>query len=214
MMQKTRRPEVFHPARLKLARVALSSAALLAGLGLGCASGGEAVKDDGAEAAAAEKPAHAEAHFRGTSQAMSPDGAMMFGPPTPVLVKRTLMPADGVIVEDVHHGKDHHLTTLVQKGETGVFEASDDGAGFTGTVTFAGDPYAPGSWTYDITMADGSGRLTGEGSLSDAGIKTAKTFASPDGVTRARIVDDLAPIDAATYASALGEIEAAPAAAE
>jgi len=212
MLKKTRRPGYAHPTSQKIG-LGFASVALLAGLG--CASGSEAVKDDGtsaAKSATTEKPANAEAHFRGTSQAMSPDGATMFGPPTPVLVKRTLMPAEGVIVEDVHHGKDHHFTTLVRQGETGVFEASDDAAGFTGTVTFAGDPYAPGSWTYDITMGDGSGRLTGEGSLSDAGIKTTKTFASPDGVARARIVDDLAPIDAATYASALGEIEAAAAA--
>jgi len=46
-------------------------------------------------------------------------------------------------------------------------------------------------------------RSRGSGSLDDGGIHTAKQFRDADGVDRAQITEELAPIDQTTFDAAL-----------
>lgn len=196
----------------------LAAGTLIASSLSACASDSSAEKPQAEEASgatAAEQPATAEsvAYYSGPSQASSPDGATMFGPPTTSVVMRTLKPSEGVIVEDVHQGNERHLTTLTRRGDSLVFDATDEAKSFTGTLTFASDPFSPGAWTYAITMADGSGTIEGQGSLDDVGIHTNKTFKSPDGEARVRITEELKSIDEAAYDAAISTATSGEAAA-
>lgn len=154
---------------------------------------------------------HAEEHaatsvryYEGTSTTTSPDGATPYGPPVAVLVRRQVDPAAQRIEEHVINEGRAFPTTLRQtQGEE--FSASDEGETFHGTVTFSGPDWAWTSWTYDLTMSDGSGTLRGSGTLSAEGIDTEKMFHGPDGSAQALIVEHLRPIDEATYERMLSE---------
>ena len=98
------------------------------------------------------------------------------------------------IVEEVWQGNEHFVTELTRIAQGTTFNAADTGGTFTGTMTFSGDDWRWTSWTYDISMSDGSGKLLGSGQLKQSGISTDKRFQSPDGVVRVVIRETPASI--------------------
>lgn len=119
----------------------------------------------------------------------------------PALVKREVFPSDGRIVETVLDQGVMTATTLTQKSGN-VFDATDSNASFTGTVTFSPDPWNATSWTYDLTLSDGSGKIIGTATIADDGIKTEKFFVTASGIKMVRIVDDLKAVTADEFAAA------------
>lgn len=150
--------------------------------------------------------------YVGTSVTTSPDESNTFGPPKTVAVRRTIDPQRRRIDELVVQSKRTIPTTLTWESGTehAIFRATDDSASFTGTLTFDGKAWAWDAWTYDITMADGSGRIRGTGTRSPNGMETDKTFADPSGAPRARIKDHLRRVDAAAFEEARAKLLASP----
>ena len=97
-------------------------------------------------------------------------------------------------------------TTLHREGDTNVFTATDDAHSFSGTVTMAGAGWNITGWSYDLAMADGSGTITGNATLSAAGLGTEKLFVAADGAPKARIVDAATPVTQAEYDAKLAEL--------
>ena len=141
------------------------------------------------------------AFYVGTVTVTDPNTGASFGPPQDTVVKRTDDTFAGTIVEEVLDGTDTIITTMTRRGNTNVFDASDDGATFTGTLTYTGTPGAFSGWTYAIVLTDGSGAIEGSATIDALGIATDKTFRDPDGLARARIQDALSAVDEATYAA-------------
>ncbi len=156
-----------------------------------------------AAAPAAPAAAPSTQHYAGSLQVTSPDGATPYGPSRASLVARVVDPAARTVVERVLDEGKLRTATLRQVGDTPVFEATDDEGSFGGTLTFAGDPWAPAGWTYALSMTDGSGRIEGHATLDGAGIRIEKHFVGPDGARKARITEVLQPITAEAYAAAL-----------
>jgi hypothetical protein len=136
-------------------------------------------------------------YLAGTMTTTSPDGKTPYGPPKPFLVTRTLKPAEGIIEERLVRDRKIIVTTLTrQASDQLVFRCTDAEGTFDGTITFGSNPFAFSSWTYAISTADG-GRIEGRGSWDAVGLRTVKTFLDKSGAPRARIVDELAPVDEA-----------------
>ncbi len=141
-------------------------------------------------------------YYKGTMTATSADGLTPMGPPAEALVKRELFPDDGRIVETTLDEGALRVTTLTQT-EGNTFAATDADGTFAGTVIFSPDPWSPISWTYDLTMADGSGKVIGGATVTKTSIKTSKYFVTPDGLQKMRIIDDLKTVSAKEYEAAL-----------
>lgn len=167
-----------------------SAAALLAGALFACNSA--------RNAAAAEQKASVH-YYYGEVRTSSPDGKIPYGPPKHSLVKRTIDPGARRIIEVVKQGDRVFTTTLTQTDKAEVFTVTDEGGGFTGTITFSGTPWSWSAWTYDIAMADGSGRIVGSGQLQDRVLSTAKKFLAPDGTEKVLITESLGEITEAEY---------------
>jgi hypothetical protein len=149
--------------------------------------------------------------FVGTMTTTSPDGATPYGPPARVAARRAVDPARGAIEEQVvHPGEALPTTTLRRVAGSNRFEATDAAGSFTGTLELRGPEWAWDAWSYDLSMADGSGRLRGEGKLTAAGLETEKIFHAPDGRAVVRIVERLERVDAAAFAQARDELLAMP----
>lgn len=144
--------------------------------------------------------------YGGTMTVSSADGATPYGPPKPALVARTVDTAKGEIVEVVVDDGALRTTTLHREGATNVFSATDTAKSFTGTVTMTGEGWPFTGWSYDLAMADGSGRITGTATLGADGIRTEKFFLAPDGQKQVKIVDALAPITQADYDARLATL--------
>jgi len=144
--------------------------------------------------------------YAGTMATSSPDGATPYGPPKPALVARTVDPSHRRIVEVVVDDGRLRTTTLHRKGDTNVFTASDDSTSFTGTVTMVGDGWSFSGWTYDLSMSDGSGKITGSAEIDGTGIQTEKYFLAPNGEKQVKIVDQLAQISKAEYEERLRKL--------
>jgi hypothetical protein len=138
----------------------------------------------------AEPNAESESYYAGTMTVSSPDGLKAYGPPKTALVRRTLNPAKGTIVEAVMQDKLIVATWTLKPGSKTVFDVTDADHTFSGTVTVVGDPWQYSAWDYAINMADGSGAITGRGNWDAAGIHTRKNFVGKSNVL---IVDELHP---------------------
>ncbi len=144
--------------------------------------------------------------YGGTMTVTSADGATPYGPPKPALVARTVDAAKGEIVEVVVDDGALRTTTLHREGATQAFSATDTAKSFTGTVTMTGDAWSFTGWSYDLTMADGSGKIAGTATIGADGIRTEKFFIAPDGHKQVKIVDALAPITQADYDTRLATL--------
>ena len=80
-----------------------------------------------------------------------------------------------------------------------IFKASDKTDSFSGELSFDGEEWNWDRWTYNIAMSDGSGTITGAGTLDERGITTEKQFSSPDGVVRVVIKESLGRISEAEF---------------
>lgn len=151
-------------------------------------------------AACAGLPEPSTQYFSGTSLTTSPDGQTVYSEETS-RVRRSIDPEAGQITEEVVLSvSGASETVLVQLDGGNVFSASDDSGYFEGTITFTeGDDWAWTAWTYDLTFTDGSGGLTGEGSLTDTALTTDKQILEPGGAVVALVQEDLAVIDEATW---------------
>ncbi|MEW5850903.1 MAG: hypothetical protein AB2A00_19105 [Myxococcota bacterium] len=143
------------------------------------------------------------AYYRGNSTSTSPDGSTPFGQAQETLVMRVVSPKENRILEKVRQGGRDFDTTLLRVEGSNKFTATDQGSTFTGTLTFEGQEWAWNAWTYDITMADGSGKIEGKGTLGKDGIKTEKYFVAPDGNRQVRIIEELKPITKDEYEKAM-----------
>jgi hypothetical protein len=170
-----------------------------------CACGSAPTSPASPEAPAAAPAQHSEiAYYEGTTTATSPDGSTPFGPPIPVIVRRTIDPAAKTIEEYVVNPGEEHPATMTQRAGD-VFSVSDPKGEFTGTLTFAGPAWHYTSWTYDIKIGT-TGSITGHGEVSAAALKTEKQFIDAGGTPRARMTDDLHAIDKATFERRLAEL--------
>jgi hypothetical protein len=84
---------------------------------------------------------------------------------------------------------------MTRRGKTLVFDATDDGKTFTGTLTYASDKLD--SWTYDIQMT-GGGSVKGKGRIDAKGVHTDKQVVMRAGPSM-KVIEELAPVTEATY---------------
>ncbi len=145
-------------------------------------------------------------YYGGAYTTMSPDGKQPYGPPVPVVGKRTLKKNDGLILEVLDMPKRHFDVTLTRT-EGSTFTGTDAGKTWTGTIEYSGEEWGWNSWTYAIKLTDGSGTLKGKGSLEDGKMETDKTFYDPSGAAKARILESLNAVTAAEYEAKLAAVK-------
>ena len=135
-------------------------------------------------------PADVTSWYVGTGDVLGMDGTV-YVKDSPTLVERTVSPARKTITETVYVAMQHAMvtSTLTQTADPQVFEATDALHSFSGTLTYDGDPWNPTGWTYDITLADNAGKITGTAKFGADEISAEKLFTSGDGTPTARIVD-------------------------
>lgn len=144
----------------------------------------------------------APTYYSGAVLTTSPDGETPLGPPVIILAKRLLLPAENKMVEEVWLGDKHIITTLLRQEGGSTFRATDAGGTFEGTLRFTGDEWAWSRWTYDIRLLDGSGKIAGRGSKTQEGrLIIEKMFIDPQGLPRARIMEDHKPISQEAFES-------------
>ncbi len=143
------------------------------------------------------KPVSAEAitkYYAGKVITTSPDGSTPYGPAKFSLVKRSLDQKNKRITEWVSQDGKVFDTKLIQQNNSAVFNAQDSAKTFSGILTFSGDNWKWNSWIYDITMTDGSGKISGKGFLTNEGIKTEKYFTKGN-IAVVKITEDLKEIN-------------------
>ncbi|MDO8804145.1 MAG: hypothetical protein Q7R35_06930 [Elusimicrobiota bacterium] len=125
----------------------------------------------------APKAAGGTAYYYGQVSYLSPDGKLPYNS-TDSAVKREMLDGGARLIETVTQpGSGHSMrpkefvTKLKRRKKTLVYDASDSGGTFTGTLTFKDRRLR--SWTYRIKLKDG-GAIKGSGRLSPEGIKTEK----------------------------------------
>lgn len=152
------------------------------------------------------KVADGVSYYYGSVSMLSPDGRLPYNK-TESAVKREIMEGGARIIETVTQpGPSHsmkpeiYVTELRRRKKTLVYDVSDKGGTFSGTVTFS-DP-ALRSWTYDIKLKDGSA-ITGRGELAKEGILTEKQLT---GVKRPMMVKEkLKPVSEGVYKMRVSE---------
>ena len=144
-------------------------------------------------------PAPVVKFYTGTVTTSHPDTGVPFGPAEDTVTKRTVDAAARTIVEEVVSQGLPIVTTMTERGDTNVFDASDDGGTFSGTLTFDGSDFAFTGWTYFIELTDGSGVITGVATIDDENILTHKTYSDHSGTAQALIADALHVVDEDTY---------------
>ncbi len=138
-------------------------------------------------------------YYYGQVLFFSPDGKLPYGSGDSA-VRREISNGGARIIETVTQpGSGHSMrpkeivTTLKRRKKTLVYDASDSGGTFSGTVAFK-DPGLT-DWTYNIKLKAG-GSITGAGSLSPEGIKTEKQLA---GVRPMSVKEDLKAVSEKEY---------------
>ncbi|MBS1962471.1 MAG: hypothetical protein JST04_09660 [Bdellovibrionales bacterium] len=168
---------------------------------------------------AVPRSAHAvatSAFYAGNVSFSSPDGANALGGTTS-LVKRVTNRAKREIVETVYQPPKHEggsmtaiVTHLKRKGSSNVFEASDEGKTFRGTVTFEGPEWKWTRWTYAIDMlaaGEPNGMtVSGEGEISPYAIKTSKTLSDANGDATLLVREELGRVTPAEFEKLKGEM--------
>lgn len=138
-------------------------------------------------------------YYYGEVKITSPDGKIPYGAVKHSLVKRTIDEKGKTIIEYVNQDGKMFNTKLTQTDKINVFTATDDAKSFSGTITFAGEDWKWNNWTYDIEMADGSGKILGDGKLSASGLETTKKFVLPNGKQQVLITENLKEITKEEY---------------
>jgi hypothetical protein len=180
-------------------------ASLCAALVAGCAAGA----GTGTSRRSTSDAVASTEYYYGTMTTTSPDGKVPYGPPAMTLVRRDVAPGDDRIVETVVQNGVTRVTTL-SRGDGATFSASADDGSFDGTVTFSGEEWSWESWTYGISLSDGSGRIEGSGRFDGKWLETEKYFVATNGERRARMSDRLVRIEREEYERRLAEMKAAP----
>lgn len=150
----------------------------------------------------APAPEATVAWYTGTVATRDPADGTLFFPEQDTAARRRVDPTAGTIVEEVVSDGEIIVTTMTRRGEDLVFDVTDDGGSVSGTLTFAGAGWDFTGWTYDLTLTDGSGTLTGTATIDATAIHTDKVFHDPDGADVAQIEDTLAAVDEATWQAA------------
>ena len=123
------------------------------------------------------------------------------------LVRRTVSPDRAEITEEVLQpsrakgGTPPEFTVRLtrQNGST-VFDATDEGKTFTGTMTFdEGAEWNWDSWSYDFRLSADGGGMRGKGRLNAKGIQTVKTLTDAEGKPSILLREDLETISAERY---------------
>ncbi len=153
------------------------------------------------------KAAGGAAHYYGQVSFFSPDGKIPYNN-TESAVKREILDGGARIIETVTQPGHGHsmrpreiITTLKRRKKTLVYDASDAGGTFTGSVTFK-DPELK-TWTYDIKLKTG-GELKGSGRISPDGIKTEKQLSGVGRPMSAR--EDLRTVSEDIYKMRVSEM--------
>ena len=110
-----------------------------------------------------------------------PNGITVYGRPRDVVARRTINQVDNTIVEDTWHGTEQRKTLFKLRPNTLVFEVTDEANTFTGTMTFTTRDWLISDATYDITMSDECGSITGIGTWTGETYNMDKMFADPSG---------------------------------
>ncbi len=122
------------------------------------------------------------------------------------LVKREVIPADSKIIETVlmvssYPGEPtkEFVAVFSVKGET--FTMKEQSGAFAGDGELIGKPWAWTAWNSTSKVAGERGvTVVSRDKLNDRGMAVIKDVFSPDGTPRAKLVEDYATIDGATYA--------------
>lgn len=131
-------------------------------------------------------------YFLGESKMASPTGRP-YGSSIS-LIERTVDSAAGKIIErvisvDAEKPATEYVTVLDVKGTTFTMAAQDHS--FTGEGELSGTPWNWTSWTSTAMIAGGQGKVVSQDSLTETGLRVAKTFFSPDGQARVVFSEDL-----------------------
>lgn len=138
-------------------------------------------------------------YYYGEVKTTSPDGKIPYGPLKYSLVKRTIDQKEKTISEYVMQDGKLFNTKLTQTDKSNVFATTDDEKSFSGTITFTGESWKWSSWTYNIEMTDGSGKIIGDGKLTSIAIETIKKFVLPNGKEQVLITENLKEITKEEY---------------
>lgn len=152
------------------------------------------------------KAADGVSYYYGSVSFLSPDGRLPYRK-TETVVRREIMENGDRILETVSQPSyspsmkpEITVTELRRRGKTLVYDASDRGRTFSGTVTFRDTALM--SWTYEIKMQDGSA-VTGKGELTKERLLTEKQLT---GVKRPMMIrDDLKSVSEGVYRMRLAE---------
>jgi len=153
------------------------------------------------------KAAGGTAYYYGQVSFFSPDGKLPYNN-TDSAVKREVLDGGARIIETVTKPGPAHgmrpkefVTELRRRKKTLVYDVSDAGGNFTGTVTFKDAGLK--TWTYNIKLKAG-GTIKGSGGLTPEGLKTEKRIA---GVDRPMLVrEDLKTISERDYKMYVNEM--------
>jgi len=138
--------------------------------------------------------------YYGEVKTTSPDGKIPYGPVKYSLVKRTIDPANKMIIELVNQDEIVFKTVLTQTDSKQIFNVTDNKS-FKGIITFEGKEWKWDKWTYDITMTDKSGKIIGSGELKENTLLTRKIFVTSDGTEQVLITEALKEISETEYNS-------------
>ncbi len=138
-------------------------------------------------------------YYLGESAFFSPDGRLPYGK-TDSAVKREILAGGARIIETVTQPgagpgvpPKTMVTELKRRGKKLVYDASDAGGTFSGTLTYK-DAGLTG-WTYDLRLKNG-GAIKGKGSVSAGGLKTEKQLT---GGRPMLVKDELKPVSEEKY---------------
>lgn len=153
------------------------------------------------------KAAGGSAYYYGQVSFFSPDGKMPYGN-TDSAVKREILDDGAHMIETVTQPgpspsmrPKEIITELKRRKKTLVYDASDAGGTFAGTVTFQ-DPQLK-TWVYDIKLKAG-GTIKGAGKLLTEGIKTEKQLSG--GGRPMSVKEDLKAVSEREYKMRISEM--------